>query len=103
MLNVQYRTVQLEWHNGGVTLNVTLNVIIQTRPRTNKNISLHFLLQEFWQVKRLLAKKRPHYPKCAGFPIKSERNCESSKGYTYTLGLHRIHRLLRSFLMKLIS
>ena len=30
MLNVQYRTVRLEWHNGGVTLNVTLNAIIQT-------------------------------------------------------------------------
>ena len=30
MLNVQYRTVRSEWHNGGVTLNVTLNAIIQT-------------------------------------------------------------------------
>ena len=48
------------------------------RPCTN-NISLHFSLQEFWQVKRLpksacraiLAYQNPHYPKCVGFPRKN--------------------------------
>ena len=67
MLNVQYRTVRSEWHNGGVTLNVTLNAIIQTLLTTSGATSKsmagaqNHCGNKVWSMQELLRPKKYHH------------------------------------------